>query len=117
MRLRVYSVFSLPLVLGCNVSADALYRVTDLSTAIGRPASAVAINNAGQVVGSTSNGGYLYSNGQVTDLGPFSPRGINNVGQIVGVVSTTDSVRALLYSNGQFADLGTLGGSVTYANG
>ena len=52
---------------------------------------AVAINNAGQIVGSYEafgpSGGFLYSNGASSDIGVLlgkNPTGINDLGQIVG---------------------------------
>ena len=80
------------------------------------------INNAGQVTGLSdiSTGAYrafLYSNGQMTDLGTLGGRdsvgqGLNNAGQVTGYsLTATAEYRAFLYSNGQMTDLGTLGGS------
>jgi probable HAF family extracellular repeat protein len=80
---------------------------------------ATGINNAGQVVGSaaTSDGGphaFLYSNGQMRDLGVGEAYDINNAGQVVGRGSNG---HAFLYSNGQMTDLGTLGGTTSIATG
>jgi probable HAF family extracellular repeat protein len=66
--MRTRSCFLLALSLGCGygLSADALYSVTDLGTfSVG-----VAINNAGQVTGSSltataNEHAFLYSNGQM----------------------------------------------------
>jgi probable HAF family extracellular repeat protein len=41
------------------------------------------VNNNGDVVGSNGHG-FLYSNGDITDLGPSSTNAINDSGQIVG---------------------------------
>jgi probable HAF family extracellular repeat protein len=66
----------------------------------------------------TSSGAFhafLYSNGQMIDLGTLGGsysmgRGINNAGQITGFASTSNVVgHAFLYSNGQMTDLGSLG--------
>jgi probable HAF family extracellular repeat protein len=59
---------------------------------------------------------FLYSNGQMIDLGTFggkysSGAGVNNAGDVTGAADTpTDASHAFLYSNGQLIDLGTLGG-------
>jgi probable HAF family extracellular repeat protein len=137
--MRVQSCFLLALLLGGSLlSAEILYSVTDLGT-LGRAnftvsnSSGYGINNAGQVVGfsSTSTGtshAFLYSNGQMTDLGALPGyfrswgSGINNAGQVTGTFSTytasgTDPSHAFLYSNGQMTDLGTLGGRDSYGSG
>ncbi len=73
------------------------------------PGEAYAINNSGQVAGTTASGqAFLYSGGQITDLGivpgytSSDGRGINDSGQVVGTLSGnkygTDG--AFLYSRG-----------------
>ena len=42
------------------------------------------VNGLGQVVGSNSQGGFLYSGGSVTSLGGIWPTAINNAGTITG---------------------------------
>ena len=104
----------------------------------GSQASANAINDVGQVVG-TSDGvivtskkttqyisdAFLYANGQLIDLG--TPAGsyasqanaINSSGQIVGVIYISGlPSHAALYSNGVWTDLGAFpGASGTKATG
>src|SRR5262245_11021030 len=47
--------------------------------------SANGINNAGQIVGSASSSGFLYSGGSFTQIGLLTfANGINNAAQIVG---------------------------------
>jgi probable HAF family extracellular repeat protein len=79
---------------------------TVLPTLGGGSATGTAINNLGQVVGTsnTSTGaedGFLWSNGTMTDLGSnFSPASINDSGVIVG--------GAFVYSNGTLQNLNNL---------
>lgn len=59
---------------------------------------ATGINNSGQVVEEWGSEGLLYSNGNVTNMGLFSPTGINNLGVVVGNGGHT-------YSNGQLTQI------------
>ena len=96
-----------------------------------------AINNSGQVVGSSDvvnasghrqgSDAFLYSNGRMTDLGNLGTDGngffgseaygINNAGQVVGnsLVAADNTVGsdlgqdAFLYNNGRMLDLGNFG--------
>ncbi len=89
--------------------------------------SAQAVNNAGQVVGtSVLSGGYgrayLWSTGIMTNLGTLggsssTAYGINDYGQVVGTAGTpTSGQHAFLWNNGAMTDLGTLpGGRSSYA--
>ncbi|MBN3925618.1 DUF3466 family protein [Nostoc sp. NMS4] len=107
------------------------YSITDLSTLFGSNynyAFTTGINDSGQIVGNFSDNdgqthAFLYSDGQMTDLGflsgGFTSQGkaINNSGQIVGTATTSDYMdHAFLYSDGKMTDLGNLMGSgYTYA--
>jgi len=94
----------------------------------GPRATAQAINDRGQVVGSseTASGdthAFLWQDGVMTDLGTLggaSSRAsdINNRGQVVGIGSTASGAdRAFLWQDGVMADLGTLGGQTSTAYG
>jgi probable HAF family extracellular repeat protein len=78
--------------------------------------AALAINNAGEVVGwsrnLTSQYGYpvLYKDGVATQIGPESPYsralGINNSGVVIGMYAPDYNVlHAFVYQNGVFSDL------------
>jgi len=117
--MRIRSCVLLALLLGASHSlvATAVYSVTDLGNLGGSYSYGNAINNTGQVTGysDTPSGihAFLYSNGQMTDLGTLDASGspnaesrgnaINNAGQVTGV----SNGRAFLYSDGQMIDLGT----------
>ncbi len=105
------------------------YSITDLGTLGGGSSFAGAINNSGQIVGSSPTAGstvphaFLYSGGVMTDLGTLggsqsTAYDINNNGQVVGAAFTASGDQhAFLYSGGVMRDLGTLGGSVSQAGG
>jgi probable HAF family extracellular repeat protein len=98
-------------------------RLIDLGTNTlgGRPLTADAINDAGEVVGQSifqnqSRDAYLWRNGVATDLGHLSGDcgsrawGINSNSQIVGVSRPCTGIqgRAFLWENGSMVDLNTL---------
>src|SRR5438270_535073 len=88
-------------LLAASAQAEPLYTFNDLGTLSGDVASrAAAINNAGEVVGT-------------------SAAGINDAGQVVGVFNDGshdwELGHAYLQSAGVFRDLGTLGGSLSAA--
>jgi len=94
-----------PLTPGGSTPAP-YYAVIDLGTLGGTSSYGEAINNNGQVVGSstTSSGdrhAFLYSNGSMQDINPAGggyseAYGINNKGQVVGEILDD----AFFYSNG-----------------
>ncbi len=99
------------------------YTVTDLSTLGGSYCWPYGINANGQVVGDATKAdhsldAFLYSNGEMTDLGCGDGFGINASGQVTGDVQLDNgNTHAFLYSNGTMISLGTLGGSLSYATG
>ena len=132
MKLRPtlhYVLWALLLGGAHTLTAGILYNVTDLGTLGGKNSFGYAINNAGHVTGTSdiaTPGSYpdafLYSNGQMTDLGTLGGRspgstgfGLNNAGQVTGVsyqnvgpggeMGTIIVNDAFLYSNGQMMSL------------
>ena len=93
------------------------YTLTDLGVLPGTASSyAAAINDSGQVVGTSSPSGpsqaFLYSGGNLQDLGGGGTSnyatGINASGQVVGYSVSPGVVKAFLYSNGARQDLGAI---------
>lgn len=73
--------------------------------------SATAVNDLGQIVGTSGTHGFLY-NGKMIDLGSLGgtsvvPKAINRFGQIVGNALLADGTtrHAFLYANGAMVDL------------
>jgi len=84
-------------------------------------AYALAINDRGQVVGSSGRA-FLYTRGIMTEISPFGSlasyaRGINNHGQIVGeyLIADQTAFHAFLYSDGTFTDIGNTDSPETVA--
>jgi probable HAF family extracellular repeat protein len=131
--------FASALFLFRDARAGVEYTLTPLGTLPGSVYSyANAINDSGEIVGySYVSGGpayfgvnpydvpgtwhaFVYSNGQMTDLGTFGGEdsmasGINNNGQIVGTILTSTGTAGFLYTNGVETNIGSLGGTNTYA--
>jgi probable HAF family extracellular repeat protein len=125
-------------------AASTTYRVTGLG-GLGQQSEATAINDAGQVVGSSApdEGPYddhdappgshalLWENGGMRDLGTLNggisddsyALAINAVGQVVGLSTAGVDERnqpishAFLWEAGTMTDLGTLGGNTSEARG
>lgn len=85
--------------------------------------TACGINDAGQVI---VDDGYLWENGQVTDLGGFGgsfgtvAADVNDAGLVVGHSSTSlpnNPSRAFIWKQGRMTDLGTLDGPESFARG
>ncbi|MBL8377776.1 MAG: DUF3466 family protein [Burkholderiales bacterium] len=117
-------------IVGGTGGKAALYSggsILDLGTLGGAVSFAIAINDAGQVVGRAQTGtgqthAFLYSGGSMTDLGTLGGSfshawDINAVGQVVGSAAKPSLVpgamppevsHAFLYENGTMIDLNTL---------
>jgi len=113
-----------------------------VTTSLGAIGMATGINNNGAVIGSTANNhGFLYSNGNTTDIGllpssadPFgwwsetgisaTPMAINNSGVVVGTAGISRVTafgsygyeRPFIYQNGVLADLGGLAPDYLYTS-
>jgi len=115
------AAFALAVILS-NAQADnvPLYTVTALSGFSGS-----ALNDLGQVAGTTNGIPAIWTNSTIITLGALpgtsstSSVSINDSGQVAGTSWTSNSVaHAFLYSNGTRMDLGTLpGDSGSFANG
>ena len=94
-------------------------QTTDLGTLGGGSSVARAINNSGQIAGSSFNAGggdraFLYQNGQMQDLGvPASSSGaealgLSDSGEVVGSYNDSDGFeRACSWQNGKITPLGS----------
>jgi probable HAF family extracellular repeat protein len=102
-------------------TAAGAYAVTELPTLGGDTSAALALNNAGQVVGGAETAAgamhaVLWDRGTLTDLGTLGgatsqTSGINNRGQVAGDALTAGGEQHIfLWAAGRLTDLGTLGG-------
>jgi probable HAF family extracellular repeat protein len=104
---------------GCAARGLAKYRPIDLGTLGGTWSVGRAINDAGQIAGSSTTASgewhaFLWAHGVMTDLGEdgFESRAtaINDAGQVVGTRQTPDGWRAFLWRDGTRIDLGWVDG-------
>jgi probable HAF family extracellular repeat protein len=105
------------------------YTITHLTPG-GTWSTAQAINDLGQIVGTSQLSGdvfyrgFIYDKGTITDIGLIYPYHINYLGQVVGYYNTEingdSTVRSFIYSNGALTDLGTISSdprAQSWANG
>ena len=80
VRIPALIWLAFPFVAACAARGDVTYTITDLGSGV-----ATAINNFGQVIGSSTEpgSGYRYSDGTFMNL-PFAPSAINGYGTVVG---------------------------------
>lgn len=113
-------------LLSLAAHAQTTYSLTPLGSLGGGTTEATAINSAGDVVGCSQaliNGtsvsrAFIYSNGQMTDLGSLVTDGyscaedINDSGQVTGRSATaTGEQRGFIFKNGVMTSLGNAGTS------
>lgn len=96
--------------------AQTSYTVTDLGTLSGSNSAKVSdINKSGQIVGTSANHAFLWSNGLMTDLGTLGGSvsmaySINDSGVVVGEAATASGeMHAFVWQNGVMKDLGVAG--------
>ena len=120
-RLVLGRIAVLTLAVATAMPAAADYVITDLGTLGGTTSIATAINDAGQIAGSSAIAGgtaqhaFLWQGGRMTDLGTLggtmtSPTGINGAGHVVGwsLIAGNAITHAFLWQGGQMADMNNL---------
>jgi len=88
--------------------------IRDLPTLGGTSSAAGDINDAGQIVGTSSTASgeshaVVWADDAITDIGVFAPVAINEAGQVAGTCGPPPG-HACLWDHGTITDLGTLGG-------
>ncbi|HKW64886.1 MAG TPA: hypothetical protein VJN89_20190 [Candidatus Acidoferrum sp.] len=113
---QIVSFAALCATFAAAAAAQSSYTVTDLSTLAGSNSAKVAdINKSGQIVGTSANHAFLWSNGVMTDLGTLGGSvsmaySINDSGVVVGAASAASGeMHAFVWQNGVMKDLGVAG--------
>lgn len=126
--MKPYRSLAVALLFPAALFAQVTYTFTDLGTLGGNYATAVAINDAGQIVGTAKNGAgqslaYIYSGGVMTGLATLGgtvghASGINNAGIVVGdsTLAGNTVTHGFVYQSGTTTDLGAITGN-SYAKG
>ena len=106
-------VFLVLAAFGPVAAGQSTYTITSLGGLSGSSfANVTALNNFGQVVGTSANHAFLWENGAMTDLGTLggglsAANAINDKGQIVGESTTANGEKhPFLWDNGVMKDLG-----------
>ncbi|WP_164932018.1 hypothetical protein [Janthinobacterium sp. 17J80-10] len=116
-----HAAIGMSLVMASAAAQAVEWTITDLGTLGGSSSQATAINNRGQVVGTSSLAGdisshaFIYTNGGLYDLGTLggassSAAAINTQGQVVGTSGLNGTVesRGFIYSAGKLQSIGAL---------
>lgn len=94
---------------GLPIRRAFLYADGTMTEIAGDGSEARDINEAGQIVGSYIPGGFLWEDGELTDLGDLAwPRAINNLGQVVGTAGYGGYNTAYIWEAGVATDLNDL---------
>jgi probable HAF family extracellular repeat protein len=122
---------ALPAAKGTRQTSIPTYEIIDLGTLGGLSSVALAVNEAGQVVGSADTPGglrhaYIWdpATGEMTDLGTLPPysqseaNDINSAGEVVGIGTTTGNLsEGFLWREGEMMNIGNLGSPDVSAKG
>lgn len=118
LRWSLFPLLALAAVAQAGLSPVPSYTLTDLGTLPGNLTSeANALNDRGEVVGSSGSDAFLYSGGRMIDLTPSSSipptptplsfaAAINDSGQVVGTSHQMSGAGGFLYSGGTLQPLG-----------
>lgn len=113
---KIVSFAALYAAIAGAAMAQSTYTVTDLGTLSGSSSAKVTdINRTGQIVGTSANHAFLWSNGVMTDLGALGGSvsmaySINDNGAVVGEAATSSGeMHAFVWQNGVMKDLGVAG--------